>query len=207
MSACQLERSLGVTYKTAWFMYHRLRNAMTPEMPLGQLLKGVVEVDETYVGGKSTQRTKFQNKTPVVALVERNGDVKTRIIANVTQRNVRQFLSESVCKSCTVNTDESSVYLHLSKEWAKHNKVNHSKKEYARKNKDGSVSHVNTCESFFSLLKRGVYGSWHHVSREHLPKYATEFAFRWNSRKLKDGERTKLALSMIEGKRLKYRDS
>jgi hypothetical protein len=97
-----------------------------------------------------------------------------------------------------------AAYLNPLKQWAKHITVVHSKYEYARKEADGSVSHINTCESFFSLLKRGVQGSWHHVSREHLAKYASEFEFRWNTRKLTDGERLEQAVLKIEGKRLTY---
>ena len=91
------------------------------------------------------------------------------------------------------------------KSYKAHHVVNHSAKEYVLKMPDGAKAHVNTCESFFSLLKRGVYGSWHHVSREHLPKYAQEFAFRWSHRKVTDGERTVKAIESVEGKRLMYR--
>lgn len=106
-----------------------------------------------------------------------------------------------------LNTDDSGVYRRQFKDFKRHDVVNHSKEEYARHNPDGTVSHINACENFFSLLKRGVVGSWHHVSREHLPKYASEFAFRWKSRKLKDGQRMRAAIGMIEEKRLMYRDS
>jgi hypothetical protein len=91
------------------------------------------------------------------------------------------------------------------KPWKRHDRVNHSKYEYARTNADGTVSHVNSCESFFSLLKRGVFGSWHSVSREHLGKYASEFEFRWNTRKVSDGQRLLTFIPMIDGKRLMYR--
>jgi hypothetical protein len=110
-----------------------------------------------------------------------------------------------VDKSATVETDEHGAYRNPLKAWKKHNTVVHSKYEYSRRNPDGTVSGINSCESFFSLLKRGVYGSWHHVSREHLPKYANEFAFRWNTRHQTDGERTETAIGMVTGKRLTYR--
>jgi transposase-like protein len=196
---------LGITYKTAWFMAHRIRHAMGPDMPLGKLLTGTVEVDETFIGGKGDQRTKLTRKTPVVALIERNGDMHTRVVSNVTQKNLRAAITECVDKGATLNTDQSGVYRGRFKDYKRHDIVNHSKLEYARHNPDGTVSHVNSCESFFSLLKRGVYGAWHHVSREHLPKYADEFAFRWTRRKITDGERTVAAIKCIEGKRLTYK--
>jgi transposase-like protein len=191
ISAMQLSRMLKITYKAAWFMAHRLRYAVSPEMPLNKLLKGVVEVDETPVG----------------ALIERGGNMATRVISNVTQKNLGQALHDCVDKSATVNTDEHGAYRNPLKAWKKHNTVVHSRYEYSRRNKDGTVSGINSCESFFSLLKRGVYGSWHHVSREHLPKYANEFAFRWNTRNQTDGERMETAIGMVTGKRLTYRQA
>jgi transposase-like protein len=205
ISAHQLHRMLDITYKTAWFMAHRIRHAMAPKMPLGKLLTGTVEVDETFVGGKGDIKTRAQRKTPVVALIQRNGDMYTRVVSSVTQKNLRACLNECVDKSAIVNTDDSGASRGTVKAYKAHHVVNHSAKEYVIKMPDGASAHVNTCESFFSLLKRGVYGSWHHVSREHLPKYANEFAFRWNNRKVTDGERTVTALRASEGKRLTYR--
>lgn len=205
ISAHQLHRMLKITYKSAWFMAHRIRHAMGPTLPLGKLLTGTVEIDETFVGGKGTHKTKFQKKTPVVALVERNGDVQARVVSSVTQKNLKACLKECVDKSAVINSDTSGASQGTVKAYAAHHTVNHSAKEYVLKMPDGSKAHVNTCESFFSLLKRGVYGAWHHVSREHLPKYANEFAFRWNNRRVTDGERTVRALKVIKGKRLMYR--
>jgi transposase-like protein len=205
ISAHQIHRMLGITYKSAWFLTHRIRHAMGPDMPLGKLMKGTVEVDETFVGGVGDARTKSSRKTPVVALVERDGAVKTKVVANVTQRNLGRIINEYVDKSAVVNTDDSGVYRGQLKAFKGHHVVNHSKEEYARTNADGSVAHVNTAESFFSLLKRGVVGSWHHVSKEHLAKYAEEFAFRWTHRKGTDGERMKKAIEATGGKRLTYR--
>jgi transposase-like protein len=196
---------LKVTYKSAWFMAHRIRYSMTPEMPLTKLLKGVVEVDETYVGGKGDQRTVSVRKTPVVALIERGGNMQTRVVSNVTQKNLGQVLNECVSRDATVNTDEHLAYRNPLKAWKRHDHVSHGRYEYSRHNPDGTVSGINHCESFFSLLKRGVYGSWHHVSREHLPKYANEFAFRWNTRHDTDGERMETAIGMVQGKRLTYK--
>lgn len=205
ISANQLSRMLKITYKAAWFMAHRLRFAVSPEMPLKKLLKGVVEVEETFVGGKGRLCSKYRRQTPVVALIERGGNMATRVVSNVTQKNLGQALHDCVSKDATVNTDEHRAYVNPLKNWKKHNTVVHSRHEYSRRNADGTVSGINHCESFFSLLKRGVYGAWHHVSREHLPKYANEFAFRWNTRGLTDGERMETAIGMTAGKRLTYR--
>jgi transposase-like protein len=205
VSAHQLHRMLGVTYKTAWFMAHRLRFSMGPDMPLGRMLKGTVEADETFVGGKGEHRTKMARKTPVVALIERGGDVQARVVSSVTAKNLGACLSECVDKSAILNTDEHPGYKPSGKQFKRHDRVNHKRLEYIRRNPDGSVAGVNHCESFFSLLKRGVYGSWHHVSREHLPKYANEFAFRWNTRHDTDGERFTKAVAKTEGKRLTYK--
>ncbi len=207
VSAHQLHRMLGITYKTAWFMAHRIRYAMGPRMSGGKRLKGVVEVDETFVGGKGEMQTRSKRKTPVVALVERQGEVRTQVVANVSQKNLGRCIADYVDKGAVVNTDDSGALRGTLKAYKAHHVVNHSAKEYALKMADGAVAHVNTCESFFSLLKRGVVGSWHHVSREHLPKYVDEFAFRWNNRKVSDGERTVAAIKAVEGRRLTYRQA
>lgn len=206
VSAKQLERMLGITYKSAWFMAHRIRYAMT-EGGAAAMLSGTVEVDETYVGGKprykgQSPRGRGTRKTPVMALVERGGGVRTAVLKNVTGKNLREHIRASVAPGATVNTDEFGGYARVHHDGYVHNVVVHSAKEYAR----GEV-HTNTAESFFSLLKRGVVGSFHHVSKHRLHRYANEFAFRWNNRKLTDGERTEVAVGMFEGKRLMYRDS
>lgn len=205
VSSKQLERMLGVTYKTAWFMSHRIRFAMTPNHWAEPKLKGTVEVDETFVGGKSDHARKRTNKTPVVALVERGGIARVKVVASVTQHNLGKALHECVDKSAVVNTDEHGAYRNPLKQWKAHHRVVHSKYEYHRKNPDGSIATTNSAESFFSLLKRGVYGAWHHVSPEHLPKYANEFAFRWSHRHCTDGERVKRLMPMAFHKRLMYR--
>jgi transposase-like protein len=221
MSAHQLHRMLKITYKSAWFMCHRIRYAMTSG-PLAEMLKGVLELDETFVGGKPrfgdlqvAHRGGFRkssSKAPVVALIQRNGDVRTKVVANVSQKNLHQFVNANIAKGSVVNTDSFSMYHTLL--WpiysvgnGRHDIVNHKRNEYARRNDDGSVAHVNTCESFFSLIKRGIYGSFHHVSKEHLPRYCNEFGFRWNTRRTTDGERMKTAIAMADGKRLTYRQT
>ena len=157
-------------------MAHRIRFAMTPNHWAEPRL--TVEVDETFVGGKGDGRTRFTRQSPVVALVERGGMARVKVVASVTQKNLGAALQECVDQSAVVNTDEHPGYKNPLKAWKEHHAVNHSRGEYQRKNADGSIASINTAESFFSLLKRGVVGAWHHVSREHLPKYANGFAFR-----------------------------
>jgi len=202
ISAHQLHRSLGMTYKAAWFMAHRIRYAMS-DGPLAELLKGTVEVDETYVGGKTRGmgRAYKGNKTPVVSLVQRNGLKRSLVMERVTAKNLRKAVTQHVSKTAQVMTDESPLYVNLPAHFGRQS-VCHSAGEYVR----GDV-HTNTVESSFSLLKRGVVGAFHHVSAKHLGRYLSEFDFRWNSRKTTDGERTILALGGFVGKRLKYRDS
>jgi len=204
VSAHQLHRMLGVTYKTAWFMAHRIRYSMGDDSNSPKL-SGVVEIDETFIGGKGTNRTRFSSKTPVVALIEQGGKMKTRVVANVGWKNLGQVMNECVSKEAVICTDEHGGYKFPAKEFKAHHSVNHSKLEYTSKKPDGVIASTNHCESFFSLLKRGVFGSWHNVSREHLQKYTNEFAFRWNTRKMTDGARTASVIPMIEGKRLMYR--
>jgi transposase-like protein len=206
ISAHQMHRMLDVTYKTAWFMCHRIRYAMGADENTPKL-SGTVEVDETFIGGKCTVKESYLRKTPVVALIERNGNMRTAVVSNVTQKNLGRILNEVVSKQAVLNTDEHLAYRQIGKQYKSHETVVHSKYEYARNLPDGTVAHINTAESFFSLLKRGVHGSWHHVSREHLPKYAGEFAFRWNHRKVTDGQRTVEALKATEGKRLTYKSA
>ena len=212
MSAHQLHRSLGITYKSAWFMAHRIRYAMTQE-PLFSKLNGTVEVDETYIGGKaknmhkSVREKRIQgrgcvDKAPVVTLVERNGRVKSQYMESVTGENLKSALLECVESDACINTDESPSYSFVKNEFAEHHSVNHKKDEYVR-----GKAHVNTAESVHALLKRGIVGTFHHVSKKHLHRYLTEFDFRFNARYITDGERTALALNSVIGKRLQYRDS
>jgi transposase-like protein len=207
VSAHQLHRMLKVTYKTAWFMAHRIRFVMGTNIADSKKLSGTVEVDETYVGGRGDRRLRYSRQTPVVALIERGGEVRTKVVPSVTQKNLRQCLNEGISKDATVNTDQHIVYELELKKWKRHEVVNHSKFEYTRRNPDGTVAGVNHCESFFSLLKRGIFGAWHCVSREHLPKYVNEFAFRWNTRKDTDGERLEKFAGRITGRRLTYRQA
>jgi hypothetical protein len=152
---------------------------------------------------------KNSNKVPVVAGLERGGQVRTKVVPNVTQNNVGHFLFENIENGTIVNTDQSRVYhtilgpltRHLG---GRHDIVNHSKQKYTERNADGTTSGVNCAESFFSLLKRGLLGTFHAVSKEHLHRSCAEFAFRWDARKLNDGQRVSEALKQTAGKRLTY---
>jgi transposase-like protein len=204
MSAHQLHRMLGVAYKSAWFMAHRIRWAMTQE-PLASKLSGVVEVDETYVGG-GTEETgrRFRHgspKVPVFTLVERGGRARSFIPPRVTAANIEAILERHVAADAEIMTDDASWYRHVGRMFkGGHQTVTHSKGEYAR----GTV-HTNTVEGFFSLLKRGLFGTFHHVSARHLHRYMSEFDFRYNLRATTDGERAALAVKGAEGKRLMFR--
>ncbi|MHB9879059.1 IS1595 family transposase [Pacificimonas sp. ICDLI1SI03] len=206
MSAAQMGRMLGVTYKTAWFLCHRIREAMdgaTGNGPLGGP-NTVVEADETYVGGKQKNRStrRVKPKQPVVALVERDGRVRSFHVANVNAKDLRGLIVTNVHRDSHLMTDESMVYTKVGREFAGHSVVNHSAKEYVT---TGGFKHSNTAENFFSIFKRGVIGTYHHMSEAHLGRYTAEFDFRYNTRSMNDGERAGLALKGMEGKRLTYR--
>ena len=207
ISALQLQRNLGLgSYRTAWHMAHRIRLAMQCE-PMAGMLKGTVEVDETYVGGKRRgcgHKKGMENKTPVVSLVERGGNKRSIVMDKVTAKNLRQAVIENVEAGTPINTDEHKGYKNLKKGF-KHESVNHSAGEYVRNFKDGRTVTTNTVESSFALLKRGIVGAFHHVSKKHLHRYTGEFDYRWNERKTQDVERTKKALTQSKGKRLTYK--
>jgi hypothetical protein len=182
-----------------------LGHAMATDLQTAQPLANTCEADETYVTSTGNDNSLSFGKAIVALIIERDGQSRTRIIPSVTAKNVGEFLNEAVSKTATVNTDEHLAYKQPLKSYNRHDRVNHGRYEYARHNPDGTVSHVNTCESWFSLFKRGLYGSQHIVSREHLQKYASEFEFRWNTRKQTDGERMANFMPRIEGRRLYYR--
>ena len=205
MSAHQLHRSLGITYKSAWFLGHRIREAMNiaPEGPLGGP-DSVVEADETYVGGKQRNRATraVKPKKAVVALVERDGRARSFHVANVNAKTLRPLLVTNIDRSSALMTDESPVYTRMGREFAYHGKVNHSAGEYVT---TGGWKHSNTAENFFSIFKRGVIGTYHHMSEAHLGRYCAEFDFRYNTRLISDAERTDEAMIGSRGKRLTYR--
>ncbi len=205
ISGHQLSRTLGVTYKTAWFMAHRIRLAMKPDSNglLGN--NGPVEADETFVGRKPgmKKRRGYAHKNAVFALVERNGGVRSFHVPNVNADTLKPILKEHVTGEAHLMTDDAGQYRHMGEEFAIHEVVAHSNSEYVR----GNV-HTNTVEGFFSIFKRGIYGVYQHVSVAHLHRYTAEFDFRYNHRvKLgyDDSMRTIEALKGIVGKRLTYR--
>jgi len=207
ISSNQLHRTLGVTLKTAWFMSHRIREAMREgKLPEGMGGEGkFVEADETYVGGKAKNRAYKEppRKEAVVALVERKGRVSSFHIPNVTGANLKPILVEQISPKSHLRTDESGVYWSAGEGFASHLTVNHSAKEYVR-----GDAHTNTVEGYFSILKCSIIGVYHHVSEEHLKRYLAEFDFRYNERialGVDDVERTNRALRGIVGKRLTYR--
>ncbi|HUA39843.1 MAG TPA: IS1595 family transposase, partial [Candidatus Sulfopaludibacter sp.] len=139
------------------------------------------------------------------ALIEQGGQMRTRVVPNVSQRNIGNALRDCVSKDAVICTDDWQAYPKAASDYKAHHVVNHSNNEYTVRLPSGISAGVNRCESFFSLLKRGVHGAWHSVSREHLHRYANEFAFRWNTRELSDGERMETAVGMTTGKRLTYK--
>ncbi|MEQ8389348.1 MAG: IS1595 family transposase [Alphaproteobacteria bacterium] len=205
MSAHQLHRMLGVTYKTAWFMAHRIREAMREFSPgpMGGENK-VVEADETFVGGKAKNAKRgkpIPKKEAVFSLLERDGKVRSTHLPAVNHKNLRPAIFTQVDRKSYLMTDEAMHYKGIGKEFAGHGSVNHSIDEYVR----GVFWHTNTIEGYFSILKRGINGTYQHVSQQHLKRYLGEFDFRYNERKITDAERAAKALYGIQGKRLTYR--
>jgi transposase-like protein len=206
VSALQLQRMLGVTYKSAWFLCHRIREAMAPKTrgPIGGHGR-TVESDETVIGGKAKNRAyakKPPKKVAVLTLVDRDGDSHSFHVANVKAKTLRETIVRVVDRKSHFVTDELHSYESIGKEFAGHTTVNHSANEYVRL---GGFAHVNTAECRFSLMKRAVFGTHHSISEAHLSRYLAEWDFKWNTRKMKDGERTALIAKGIEGKRLTYR--
>lgn len=215
MSAHQLHRTMGITYKTAWFMAHRIRKAMEPNNPdpLGGKDK-TIEADETYIGKRKANKMEDvfingkgfvkrgggRNQMKVVTLVERDGRAKSVQVKSVTANAVRKVLVENADRKSNLMTDESNVYLSVGAEFNTHGSVNHSKGVYG----EGPV-HTNTIEGFFSIFKRGMKGIYQHCGEAHLHRYLSEFDFRYSHRRITDGERANEALKGIEGKRLTYR--
>jgi transposase-like protein len=211
VSAKQLQRQLGIGYRAAWFMAHRIRTAMTPAKggkgPLGGEGK-VLESDETFVGGKAKNahaNKPIPVKRPVHALVERGGEVRVKHVADVTAKTLGAVLEKQADAKSALHTDDSLANLSLGKRFTEHRTVAHTLGEYVTK--DG-LAHTNTAESFFALMKRGINGTFHSVSEQHLQRYCDEFQFRWNARSslgIEDTERAAMAIKGARGKRLTYR--
>jgi transposase-like protein len=212
VSALQLQRNLGLgSYHSAWHLAHRIRWAMAQNS--FSKLSGIVEADETYIGGKPrkgardkdgnliiNKRGRGTRKTPVMALIPRGkGNMIATILDRVTAKNLQAQIYRNVAHDSTVMTDELPLYNSINR-YYKHKTVNHSKGEYSR-----NGINCNTNESYFALLKRGVHGTFHHVSKTHLQRYCDEFSFRWNNRKVTDGKRTANAIHGAWGKRLSYK--
>ena len=211
VSAKQIERECEVSYKTALYLMHRIRWAMAEGWDGKPPLKGTVEVDETYVGGKPRYRKKRgeqkqtgrgTRKTPVVALVERGGNVRLQVMERVTARHLGQAIAENVDQSSRLITDDFGGYRYVGRYFrGGHEKIRHKYREYVRK---GTDVHSNTVEGVFSLLKRGVMGTFHSISKRHLHRYLSEFEYRHNTRHDDDGERVRKLVRQSEGRRLVY---
>ena len=207
MSALQLQRQLEIgSYRSAWFMCHRIRFALQDIMPADKL-DGTVEADETYVGGKKRGmgRRYTGNKTAVVSLVERGGRVRSHVAHKVTGDALGQLFKEHISQDAHLNTDESPLYKKSGKAFASHDTVNHGKEEYARQDASGRLATTNTVEGFFGNTRRSLDGTHHQVSGKHLPLYLAEIDYKYNTRRETDGVRTALAVPKIVGKRLMLR--
>lgn len=206
ISSNQLHRTFGVTLKTAWFMSHRLREAMRSGdlAPMGGP-GTIVEIDETFIGQKEDmpKRRGFAHKHAVLSLVERGGNVRSFHVAGTTAAHLVPILHANIAKETAVMTDEAGQYAHLNKDFASHEYVNHGAGEYGR----GEV-HTNTLEGFYSIFKRGMKGIYQHCSEKHLHRYVAEFDFRYSNRiglGVNDVTRADLVLNGASGKRLTYR--
>jgi transposase-like protein len=211
ISSHQLHRVLEITYEAAWFMGHRLREAMRSGAiaPMGGA-GGIIEADETFIGQKKGAKPKGQNKGrgyahkhAVLALVERGGEVRTVQVEDVKTTTLIPILKANIAREARVMTDEAGQYAHLRNEFAEHGVVRHGKGEYVR----GDI-HTNTLEGYFSIFKRGMKGVYQHCSEKHLHRYLAEFEFRYNNRiamNVNDEQRTANAIKGVVGRRLTYR--
>jgi transposase-like protein len=222
VSAHQIHRTLGITYKSAWFLMHRIREAMNDNgaAPLGGEGK-IVEANETFTvhkeGGPTWilhpehgwQKSRSPlDRVPVVTLVERGGRARSQKTENVTAATLRSVVLGSADTKSRLMTDELRAYRRIGQRFAGHDTVRHEEEEWARKLEDGTKAHTNTVEGFFSILKRGIYGCYFHVSEQHLHRYLAEFDFRYSNRVklgVDDTERTRRAIKGAGGKRLTYR--
>jgi hypothetical protein len=225
VSALQIQRETGLTYKSALFLMHRIRWAMAPaneaEPKLGAN-GGTVEFDETYVGGEPRYAGRGKpilpngrrqmgraidfdtRKTPVVGGVERDGRVKARVVPNVTGRDLAKQVYEMVDLSAHLMTDQAPVYKTIGADFARHDRIRHNAGQYVRYDEDGTQITTNRIEGFWAGLKRQIHGTHHAVSRKHLQRYVSEAEFKYNNRDLNDGERTAKLIQASENRRLTY---
>lgn len=212
IAAREVERKYGVSPKTAWFMTNRLREAMKNRAP-ERLITGTVVADETFIGPtpryqhgykrlKGKQGQMRDDKVTVVSLVDKeSGEVRSRVIPRVTGENLRRVLEENVSpQHTTLHTDSEKSYRTVAHRFAAHETVNHQNREYVR----GNVT-TNQAENYFSQLKRSLDGTFHHVSRKHLPRYLAEFDFRYSTRELSDAQRMQRLIGRVGGRRLAYK--
>lgn len=212
ISSHQLARDIEVTQKTGWFMLHRIRYAFDHinfKNVMGEG-GGIVEADETYIGGKISNKhaherkalhdAKDDNKVPVLGILERGKNVQAVAIPDASTNTIVPIVLETVLPKTSFVSDGAAVYSSLDKKFFQHIVVNHSAGEYVR-----GMFHTNNIENFWSILKRGIYGIYHHVSPEHLQQYLNEFTFRYNTRDQREGERFNVFLQQT-GRRLRYKD-
>lgn len=208
VSALQLQRQLEIgSYRSAWFMCHRIRFALQEVLTTDQL-DGVVEADETYIGGKRRGhgRAYIGNKTPVVSLVERGGRVRSHVVERVTGAEITKLLQRHIAETATLNTDESHIYRRVGKSFVAHDTVQHSIEEYARFDATtGRLATTNAVEGYFGNSKRSIDGTHHSISQRHAGLYFAELDHKYNTRDISDGERTVEGMKLIDGKRLMLR--
>lgn len=207
-----------VSYRTAWFMFHRIRFAMT-QHPMVDKLGGIIECDESYVGGRlrvgtykpadgrtarRKRRSPVDNKAAVFSVLQRGGNVRSRHVEKVTADNLRPIVDQMIAEDAHVMTDSSTPLTRVLAT-RKHDKVNHGADEYVRY-ENGTCITTNSVEGFFSLLKRGIYGTYHQIGKPYMQQYLNEFDFRYNHRKVTDGERAEAASKAVSGKRLTLRN-
>lgn len=209
ISSLQLSKDINVTQKTAWFMLHRIREMLRDKAP--QMLSGIIEADETYVGGKNKNRhnnkkikgiqgRSVKDKTPVLGLFQRNGLITSKVVKDTKASTIQPIIKETVKQDSALITDEWHGYHGLKKDY-NHKVVNHGKKQYVI---DG-VIHTNTLEGFWSLLKRGIIGIYHQISEKHLERYCKEFDFRYNTRAMNEENRFDTLISKCKG-RMTYKE-
>lgn len=208
ISANQIKRELSISYQSAWFLCHRIREAMKLE-PMASILGsggGIVEIDETFVGGKKSNnlhRNKTKEagkKTAVLTLIDREGSAVTMKVPNTKKKTLQSIIKPIVDHSATIMTDANPSYEGLDDHFAAHHAVDHGK-HFVR----AVILHTNFAESYHSLFKRGLMGAFHHISEKHMERYLREFECRWNTRKMTDGDRMNVVIKSTEGKRLMYK--